>query len=155
MKTRFILGFLALILSSSLSASEVSNLIAISSDESETTYLLADVQRINVYANDTDGGLSIVSKEGTEVGGYKKIIFASVTTSIGEENVPNVYVYPSPVENTLYVSGVDEDDTHLVVYDLNGNCLLGRQGNEIDVTPLHKGTYILCIDDHFVKFIKN
>ena len=154
MNVRAVFGVLAWMLSSSLDASEVSSLVAISADGNPTTYLLSQVQRINVSANDTEGTMSILTKDGYEEGEYQKIIFASVSTSVGELEVTNVYVYPNPVSNTLHISGVDEEDTHLVVYDMNGNCVLGEYGDEIDVTPLHNGTYILGINDYFVKFIK-
>ena len=80
MNVRTVFGVLAWMMSSSLDASEVSSLIAISADGNPTTYLLSEVQRINVSANDIDGTMSIISKDGYENGSYQKIIFASVTT---------------------------------------------------------------------------
>ena len=106
MNVRTVFGVLAWMMSSSLDASEVSSLIAISADGNPTTYLLSEVQRINVSANDIDGTMSIISKDGYEYGSYQKIIFASVTTKICGVNVPNVYVYPNPVSNILYINGV-------------------------------------------------
>ena len=154
MNVRTVFGVLAWMLSSSLDASEVNGLVAISADGDPTTYLLSQVQRINVSANDTDGAMSVLNKNGNEEGAYQKIIFASVSTKICGVEVPNVYVYPNPVSDALYVSGVDEDDTHLIIYDLNGNCILGEYGNEIEVAFLPKGMYILGINDYYVKFIK-
>lgn len=155
MNVRTFFGVIAWMLSSSLDASEVSGLVAISADGDPTTYLLSRVQRINVLANDTEGAMSVVTKDGYEEGVYQKMIFASVSTKICGVEVSNVYVYPNPVSNTLYVNGVDEEETHLIIYDHNGNCLLGEYGNEIDVTFLPKGNYILGVDDHYVKFIKD
>jgi hypothetical protein len=37
---------------------------------------------------------------------------------------------------------------------MNGKCISSEYGNEIDVAVLQKGTYILGINDYFVKFIK-
>ena len=73
---------------------------------------------------------------------------------MGDVEVPNVYVFPNPVSNTIHVSGVDEEDTDLIVFDMNGKCLLYEKGNELDVTDLNKGTYILFVDNLRVKFIK-
>ena len=154
MNVRTVFGVLAWMMSSSLDASEVSSLIAISADGNPTTYLLSEVQRINVSANDTEGTMSIISKDGHEYGSYQKIIFASVTTKICGVNVPNVYVYPNPVSNILYINGVDEEDTSLVIYDIDGNYILEEDGNEIEVSYLPKGTYILGINNYYVKFIK-
>ena len=37
---------------------------------------------------------------------------------------------------------------------MEGNCLLGEYCDKIDVTTLQQGTYILCIDNHYVQFKK-
>ena len=153
MNVRTVFGVLAWMLSSSLDAQEVSSLAGVSADGNSTTYLLSQVQRIDVSANDTKGAMSIISKNGNEDGEYQKIIFASVSTEINGVEVHNVYVYPNPVQNTLYVNGVNED-TYLMIYDMNGKYITKEYGNEIDVAPLQKGTYILGINDYFVKFIK-
>jgi hypothetical protein len=153
MNVRTVFGVLAWMLSSSLDAQEVSSLIGVSADGNSTTYLLSQVQRIDVSANDTKGAMSMISKNGNEEGEYQKIIFASVSTEINGVEVHNVYVYPNPVQNTLYVNGVNED-TYLMIYDMNGKYITKEYGNEIDVAPLQKGTYILGINDYFVKFIK-
>lgn len=155
MNAKNLLGLLACFVSSSLYAGEVSGIIAISSDQSTTSYVLSDVQRINVYADQTDGSMTIVTKNGNEEGDYQKLLFASVTTTIDNVEEPHVYVYPSPVVNTLYVKGVDQTDTRLAVFDLNGRCLLQKQGNEVEVASLTKGTYILRVNNHSVKFIKD
>ena len=154
MNVRTVFGVLAWMLSSSLDASEVNSLIAISADGNATPYLLSQVQRINVSANDTQGAMSVVNKEGEKEGEYRKIIFPTVPTNICGTEVQDIYVYPSPVSNTLYINGVDENDTNLNIYDMNGNCISSEYGNEIDVAVLQKGTYILGINDYFVKFIK-
>jgi hypothetical protein len=154
MNVRTIFGVLAWMFTSSLDASEVNNILAVSADGDSTSYLLSQVQRINVSANSKEGTMSVVSKNGYEEGTYKKIIFPSMTTNICGVEVSNVYVYPNPVSHTLFVNGVDEDDTHLIIYDMNGNCISGEFGNEIEVAFLQKGTYILGINDYFVKFIK-
>lgn len=151
---RVIVGLLAWMLSSSIDASEVSSIVAISADDEATSYLLSDVQRIDVVANDAEGSMAVVTKSGYREGEYKKIIFASETTPVGDVEVPNVYIYPNPVSNTIYVNGVDEKETNLAVFDLNGKCLLCEKGNELDVTSLNKGTYILFADKFHVKFIK-
>ena len=151
---RVILGMLAWMLSSSMDASEVNSIVAISADGEATSYLLSQVQRIDVVANDKVGIMKVVTKDGSSEGDYQKIIFASETTSVGDVEVPNVYVFPNPVSNTIHVSGVDEEDTDLIVFDMNGKCLLYEKGNELDVTGLNKGTYILFVDNLRVKFIK-
>ena len=55
--------------------------------------------------------------------------------------------------NTLNIQGVDEN-TPLEVYNLTGKSLLKDKGTELDVTSLSQGTYILRINNQYVKFIK-
>lgn len=97
--------------------------------------------------------MSICDKDGNQVGKYQKVLFSSISTSIGETVIPNVYVYPNPVVNTLNVQGATED-TSLTVYNLAGQCLLNEYGSEINVASLQQGTYILCVNKQYVKFIK-
>ncbi|MBR3871946.1 MAG: T9SS type A sorting domain-containing protein [Paludibacteraceae bacterium] len=55
--------------------------------------------------------------------------------------------------NTLNIQGVDEN-TPLEVYNLTGKSVLKDKGTELDVTSLSQGTYILRINNQYVKFIK-
>ena len=150
---RVILGMLAWMLSSSMDASEVNSIVAISADGEATSYLLSEVQRIDVVANNKKGTMKVVTKNGSIEGDYQKIILASETTSVGDVEVPNVYIYPNPVSDVIHVSGA-EKDTNLIVFDMSGKCVLYEMGDELDVTSLNKGTYILFIDNLRVKFIK-
>ena len=86
-------------------------------------------------------------------GTYTKLLFAKDITSIDGVGEVSVYVYPNPVSNTLNIQGVD-DTASLSVYSLSGKCLMQEKGIEIDVTSLHQGTYILRINNNYVKFIK-
>lgn len=153
MNVRIVFGAIACILSSTLYASEVSDLVAISSDENATSYLLSDIKRVEASAKDTSS-MKMESKEVSENNEPPKIIYASETVCIRYFQIPNVYVYPSPVDHIIYIDGVDEEETHLTVYDMEGNCLLGEYCDKIDVTTLQQGTYILCIDNHYVQFKK-
>lgn len=151
---RVIAGLLAWMFSHSVDASEVNNLVGISSDNNPTNYLLSKVKCIEESAEETENKLSVVSKKNKKDDPYKKLIYPSVTTTVCGVDVPNVYVFPNPVYKTLYISGVDENDTHLTIYDMDGNYLLSEYGNEIEVVFLPPGTYILGVNDYFVKYLK-
>jgi hypothetical protein len=56
--------------------------------------------------------------------------------------------------NNFHISGVDEYETHLVIYDRRGTCVSSLYGKEVDVTFLKRGMYVLCINEYFVKFFK-
>ena len=153
MKLKLLFAMLILFVSSIIYATEVSNLVAVSADGSETTYLLVDVQRIEVQADNEKGEMTILQKNGTKVGSYQKILFAEPQTGIEELGISSVFIYPNPVTNTLFIQGV-EDEAILEVYNLTGKSVLKDKGTELDVTSLTQGTYILRINNQYVKFIK-
>lgn len=136
-----------------LFAEEKNALVAISADGAKTSYVLADVQRIEVNKKDVSASMSVLLKNGTLEGSYKKLIFANELISIKEFGDISLYVYPNPVVNTLNIIGVDENAS-LTVFNLNGQCVKQEKGNVIDVNALLKGTYILQINNQYVKFIK-
>ena len=154
MKLKLLFAMLALFVSSIIYATDVSNLVAVSADGNETTYLLADVQRIEVQADNETGKMTILQKNGTKVGNYQKILFATSShTSLEENKELQIFVFPNPVSHTLHFQGVDEN-TSLEVYNLTGKSVIKDKGTELDVTSLNQGTYILRINNQYVKFIK-
>ncbi|MBR2368677.1 MAG: T9SS type A sorting domain-containing protein [Paludibacteraceae bacterium] len=154
MKLKLLFAMLALFVSSIIYATDVSNLVAVSADGNETTYLLADVQRIEVQADNETGKMTILQKNGTKVGNYQKILFATSShTSLEENKELQIFVFPNPVSHTLHFQSVDEN-TSLEVYNLTGKSVIKDKGTELDVTSLNQGTYILRINNQYVKFIK-
>ena len=154
MKLKLLFTMLALFVSNIIYAADVENIVAVSADGSEITYLLANVQRIEVQANDVQGKMTILQKDGNKVGNYQKILFAtSTSTSLEENKELQIFVFPNPVSHTLNIQGVDENTT-LEVYNLTGKSVLKDKGTELDVTSLTQGTYILRINNQYVKFIK-
>ena len=153
MKLKLLFSVLALSLASFLYAVERENIVAVSADGDKTAYALATVSRINVIADANSASMTVVDKDGNEFAGYVKILFAEKETSIEELGFTQVYVFPNPVVNTLTIQGVDEN-TPLEVYNLTGASVLQDKGTELDVTSLSQGTYILRINNQYVKFIK-
>ena len=154
MKLKLLFTMLALFVSSIIYAADVENIVAVSADGNETTYLLANVQRIEVQANDVQGKMTILQKDGNKVGNYQKILFATSShTSLEENKELQIFVFPNPVSHTLNIQGVDEN-TSLEVYNLTGKSVIKDKGIELDVTSLNQGTYILRINNQYVKFIK-
>lgn len=152
MKAKFFTTVL-LMLFSVLAYAEVSKMVAVSADGDKTSYVLADIQRIDVNSTETTASMSVLLKDGSLDSGYTKLLFAKVETGIEELGISSVYVYPNPVVNTLYIQGVD-DAAALSVYNLAGKCLMQEKGAELNVSSLNQGTYILRINETYVKFIK-
>jgi hypothetical protein len=153
MKLKLLFSVLALSVASFLYAEESENMVAVSADGNKTTYALATVSRINVIADANSASMTVVDKDGNQFAGYVKILFAEAPTYIEEIGFTQVYVFPNPVVNTLTIQGVDEN-TPLEVYNLTGASVLQDKGTELDVTSLSQGTYILRINNQYVKFIK-
>lgn len=153
MKIKIITTIIITLLSLQMYASDISNLLVISADGSQTAYALASVNRINVVSDATNVSMTIVDNEGNQYSGYIKILFAETTTKLEELDITSVYVYPNPVVNTLSIQGVGKNAS-LEVYSLTGKSILNATGTELDVTLLMKGTYILRINQQYIKFIK-
>lgn len=61
-------------------------------------------------------------------------------TSIGEYNKDDFLIFPNPVNNYLYFQG---NYTKIQLLDMNGRIILeAKQNRTLDVSNLHKGTYI-------------
>ena len=154
MKLKTLLTILAVAFASCLFAEEVENMVAVSADGSKITYALADIKRIEVNATYNSGEMTVVKTNKESQGGYTKLLFAhDAPTSIDGIGKISLYIFPNPVSNTLNIMGVDESAT-LAVYNLSGKCIIKDKGNTIDVSSLSQGTYILQINEQYVKFIK-
>jgi len=76
-----------------------------------------------------------------------------------EKSANSVFVYPNPVQNVLYVKGLDNNAV-ISVYDMNGRKIWQVSDSEMNVSALPTGLYILRILDGkngFInkKFFKN
>lgn len=154
MKLKTLLTILAVTFASCLFAEEVENMVAVSADGSKITYALADIKRIEVNATYNSGEMTVVKTNKESQGGYTKLLFAhDAPTSIDGIGEVSLYIFPNPVTNTLNIMGVDESAS-LAVYNLSGKCVIKDKGNTVDVSTLSQGTYILQINEQYVKFIK-
>lgn len=153
MKLKLFFLMFAFSVANSIYATEVDKMVAISTDGNKTAYALASVNRINVIADANSASMTVVDKDGNQFAGYVKILFAETETGVEELDITSVYIYPNPVVNTLSIQGVDEN-TSLEVYTLTGKSIINTKGTELDVTSLNEGTYILRINNQYVKFIK-
>ena len=153
MKIKLFLSMFAIFFASQTSANEVTQCVAVSADGYKTSYVLADIQRIEIKATDSKASMTILDKNGNYSAEYQKILFAESNTGIEELGISSFFVFPNPVSNTLYIQGVDENAA-LEVFNLTGKSVIKEKGTELDVTSLNQGTYILRINNQYVKFIK-
>ena len=153
MKIKLFLSMFAIFFASQTFANEVTQCVAVSADGYKTSYVLADIQRIEIKATDSKASMTILDKNGNYSAEYQKILFAESNTGIEELGISSFFVFPNPVSNTLYIQGVDENAA-LEVFNLTGKSVIKEKGTELDVTSLNQGTYILRINNQYLKFIK-
>lgn len=64
-----------------------------------------------------------------------------------------IAVYPNPTHDVLIVQGI-EDKQSMRVYDLQGRVVKESTTNEVNVSNLAEGTYLLQIGTQVVRFVK-
>lgn len=161
MKKSILLLLLAMLCGSYLFAATAESVVAITVDGA-STYELAEVQSI-VFDKSHDQVVAIMNlKDQTSVEGITSILFPKqqddddteeeLPTDIEQEEV-HLYVFPSPVQSTLYIQGVAEDAL-VQIYNMAGQCVMQENGTEINVVGFTNGTYLLKVNNKIVKFIK-
>lgn len=140
-------------------AEDVSAVIAISFDGSESVYEMATVQKITFVQGAESSSMTIDRKSvHPDVTGLRCVLFGVRNLLPTElESVANsetqVYVFPNPVQKELRVAGVEEN-VELTVYNLSGMCVLQSKGKSLDVSSLSANTYFLKVNNQILKFIK-
>ena len=104
----------------------------------------------NIQLLDKDG--NILATE--SIANVKKIQFATNGTNadVNYTVVHTIVVYPNPTQDILMIQGAESQ--MLRVYNLQGSLLLTQWGNQIAVSHLPVGTYLLQIGTQVVRFIK-
>jgi hypothetical protein len=84
----------------------------------------------------------------------RKIDFLVTNEPDAVDNVSgqHVWVYPNPTHDVLIVKGTDV--SMLRVFDMQGRLLLTENSNQVNVSGLLDGTYLLQIGTQIVRFIK-
>lgn len=89
----------------------------------------------------------------TELGDVRKITFAEdVATDLDSVQPGDIVIYPNPSHDIIHVDGIKPTD--LRVFDLQGRMLLVEHGNQVTVSSLPIGTYLLQVGIQVVRFIK-
>ena len=88
------------------------------------------------------------------IANIKKIQFATNGTNadVNDTVVHTIVVYPNPTQDILMIQGAESQ--MLRVYNLQGSLLRTEWGNQIAVSHLPVGTYLLQIGTQVVRFIK-
>ncbi len=142
-----------MVCSSCFSTFAVEGIVGIKADKSQETFALSDVMSIKVKTGN-DVSMSVNKNDGTSVDGFQTIVFNADLSSVNDKSAtPAIQVYPNPVENIIYVSGL-EKDASIKVIDTDGKTVKFVTGQQIEVSDLAQGMYLLSVDGRMVKFIK-
>ena len=81
------------------------------------------------------------------------------TTGIEDAETTNtqISVYPNPVKNMLYVSGITDNTPMVEIFDMTGRKVKQQPATEsmsIDIADLAKGVYVLSAGYNKIKFVK-
>ena len=67
----------------------------------------------------------------------------------------SIKLYPNPVFNTLYIEDGNADIiSEIKIYSIQGNLIINAKGNQIDVSSLPRGTYLIKITNETSKVVK-
>ncbi len=78
----------------------------------------------------------------------------SAKASSSSEINTKAVVYPNPVKNTLYIKGIDSNDTYSI-YSIDGIKVKEGRGNAVNLQNVDAGIYILITkDNQMIQFVK-
>lgn len=142
-----------MVFASSLSTFAVDAIIGIKADRTEESFALSDVLSIKVKGGN-DASMVVNKNDGTSVDGFQTIVFNADLSSVDNSSAaPSINMYPNPVENIIYVVGL-EKDANIKVIATDGKTVKQAVAQQIEVSDLAKGMYILSVDGRMIKFIK-
>lgn len=141
-------------------SSFATDMILLSADGMRDTISLSDVRSVAVNAPyNSDASFTIKLYDGTKIPKLRTLYLdkfdplADVEILKKENNDNSILIYPNPVSETIFLSGVDES-VKFEILDVKGHVVKADRGNEIDVTSLSDGLYILTVAGKYAKFIK-
>ncbi len=113
-------------------------------DDDEVTFFFRYQHNFNPGQSDTPEGKFIIGK------GCATLKSMTLTN---EPFAEGIKIYPNPVKNKLFLSGIDKA-TEYSVLNLSGKSLMSGNGNNVDVSRLNSGIYLLKVNNKYIRFIK-
>ena len=142
-----------MVCASTFSTFAVEGMIGIKADRSQETFALSDVVSIKVKSGN-DASMSVNKNDGTSIEGFQTIVFnVDLSSADNKSAAPAIQLYPNPVESTIYVSGLDKD-ANIKVIGTDGKTVKHVVSQQINVSDLVKGMYLLSVDGRLINFIK-
>lgn len=103
----------------------------------------------------------IIFKDGEQIAStkyqyYYDVIVRPNPLSVKETNTENIAVYPSPAKNNIVIKGIAKG-TFIHIYNTTGQLVMtamADSNNEIEVSHLPSGLYMVRCDEHVARFVK-
>lgn len=132
------------------------SLIMQMNDESEVVWTSETLRNIHFYG---DVSLIIIEKETHHTHSYllseiNKLYFQSENGTEDFQFENSCFVYPNPAKNNINIIGVENQN--IEIYSIDGKKILGTfyQGDDIDISSLPQGLYIIKVGNQSLKFNK-
>jgi uncharacterized protein (TIGR02145 family) len=109
-----------------------------------------------LYYNSSD----IKSFSDSKVAGYSVRCLSDNVSTIGITNTDEIYLYPNPTREKLYIKNIVYSNSILFIFNIQGEQILNKQkfNNSIDISNLKNGLYFVKILDsgkiRVAKFVK-
>jgi len=153
--------FLCLIISLGIKAQNV--LVVQLTDQTEQNFDLGENGTVYFLEATTDsqGYINIVDNQNNSTTIFyediQKMYFASVMSIEEVENENQLLVYPNPAKDYIKIANASSEKSNIVIYSLDGKMLLQEEkfnNEQIDISLLEKGIYVLKVNNRTFKFSK-
>ncbi len=160
MKKRILLAFslfsLLILFTTKLQAQ--TNLILSLNDGTEKSALLSSLNKLTFVSDNLVLNYNAGNTEAYAVSNVHKIIFGT-TSAVSELSANNtdLVIYPNPADQYLLLKNIPNVEVRVNVYSLDGSLVKSESINsneQIDISNLSTGFYILKINNKALKFTK-
>jgi hypothetical protein len=66
-------------------------------------------------------------------------------TDVREQLTGDVFLYPNPAQNKLYIKNINSRNLHMEILDLSGQIVLSSEKDIVDISGLKSGVYLVRI----------
>jgi hypothetical protein len=134
-------------------AVQAADMVGIRADNSKETFPIANVLSVKFQGGDLPT-MDVIKTDGESSNGFRSLVFSNGEfSSVSSISSATVSVFPNPVEDIIYVDGIDKD-AEIIVMDLAGKQLMQAKARQINVSSLQTGSYLLKVNNKIVKFLK-
>ncbi len=156
MSTKILCFLTTILLSSSTALLAGNNAEMVYADGSKDTIPFSTIQNVIFVNNEGKTTLTVNLNNGESITGVSSMFFIEESVN-GINNLFNydnaITLYPSPVFDRLHIIGAGENP-QVSITNANGVVIKETRGNEVEVSSLAEGFYIISVENKYVRFFK-